>query len=326
MNPIRPAHAMAAALAVVAVPALAQGTVAWPTKPLRMLVGFPPGGSTDVLSRQVGQKLGDALGQQVVIDNRAGAAGNIASETVARATPDGYTILMATVSSHAINPALYRKLPFDPLRDFQPITLVATYPLVLASNPQVPAKSVKELIALARAKPGDVRFSSSGNGSPGHLSGEIFKASAGVNMTHVPYKGGAPATIALLANEVQIIFATLPGMMPHVKAGRAVALAVTTAKRTPALPDLPSIAEAGVPGFDVSSWAGIVGPAKLPAPILKRLHAETVRALEAKDLRDRLASEGANPVGNTPEQFAAFMKVEAAQWSKAVKAAGAQAD
>jgi tripartite-type tricarboxylate transporter receptor subunit TctC len=316
---------MVLSLAFVGI-ASSQAQPVYPTKPIRMLVGFPPGGSTDVLSRQIGQKLAESVGQQIVIDNRAGAGGNLASEFTAKGNPDGYTIMMATVASHAINPALYRKLPFDPLRDFEPVSLVATYPLLLAINPSVQARTVKDLIALAKAKPGALRFASSGAGSPGHLSGEIFKSSAGVDLLHVPYKGGAPANVAVLSGEAQLTFATLPGMMPFVKAGRVTAAAVTTAKRSPALPDVPSIAEAGLPGFDVSSWAGVVGPAKMPKPIVDRLAGEIRKILQAPDMRDRLAAEGANPVGNSPEEFAKFLRVEVALWAKAVKAAGAQVD
>ena len=305
-------------------PAMAQAP--YPAKPLRMLVGFPPGGSTDVLARQIAVRLSESIGQQIVIDNRPGASGNLASELVAKGAADGYTLMMATVASHAINPAMYRRLAFDPIRDFQPITLVATYPLLLAINSTVGAKSVQDLIALAKAKPGQLRFASSGSGSPGHLSGEIFKSAAGVDLLHVPYKGGAPANTAVLSGEAHVTFATLPGMMPFVKAGRVTAAAVTTAKRSPALPDTPSIAEAGLAGFDVSSWAGVVVPAKTPRAIVTRLNDEIRRVVQAKEMRDRLAAEGANPVGNTPEEFAAFLKAEVAQWSKAVKAAGAQVD
>lgn len=309
---------------IVALPAIAQSP--YPTKPIRMLVGFPPGGSTDILSRQIGLKLADALGQQVVIDNRSGAAGNLASDLAAKGNPDGYTLMMATVASHAINPAVYRKLPFDPLRDFEPVTLVATYPLLLTLNPSVQARTVKDLVALAKAKPGALRFSSSGPGTPGHLSGEIFKSLAAVDLLHVPYKGGAPANLAVLSGEAQLTFATLPGMMPFVKAGRVTAVAVTTAKRSPALPDVPSIAEAGLAGYDVSSWAGVVGPAKMPRPIVDRLASEVRKILQAPDMRERLAAEGANPVGNSPEEFGKFLRVEVALWAKAVKAAGAQVD
>jgi tripartite-type tricarboxylate transporter receptor subunit TctC len=240
--------------------------------------------------------------------------------------PDGYTLMMATVASHAINPAVYRKLPFDPIRDFQPITLVATYPLLLTINPTVNARTVKDLIALAKSKPGQLRVASSGSGSPGHLSAEIFKAAAGIDLLHVPYKGGAPANMAVLSGEAHVTFATLPGMMPFVKAGRVTAAAVTTAKRSPALPDVPSIAESGLAGFDVSSWAGVVAPAKTPRPVVTKLNDEIRRVLQAKDMRDRLAAEGANPVGSTPEEFAAFLKMEVAQWGTAVKTAGAQID
>ncbi len=305
----------------------AQAAAPYPNKPLRMLVGFPPGGSTDVLARQVGAKLGEALGQQVVIDNRAGATGNVASETVAKANPDGYTMLMATVASHGINPSLFKRVPYDPVKDFQPVTLVATYPLVLAANPGAGAKTTRQLIDLAKGKPGQIRVSSSGNGSPGHLSAEIFKSMAGVDLLHVPYKGGAPSTIAVLANEAQIIFATLPGMMPHLKSGRAIALGVTTAARSPALPDVPTVAESGgLKGFDVSSWAGIVMPARTPNDVVQRMHGEIVKVLNSPDMRGRLSAEGANPVGNTPDQFSMFIKAELAMWAKAVKQAGTQLD
>lgn len=314
-----------AALAVMA-PAWAQAATAYPSKPIRLLVGFPPGGSTDILSRQVGVRLAESLGQQVVIDNRAGAAGNLASELVARGNPDGYTLLMATVSSHGINPGLYKKVPYDPVADFAPVTLIASYPLILAVNPAVPVKNVKELIALAKGKPGALRFGSSGNGSPGHLSGEIFKNMASIDIVHVPYKGGAPSTLAVLSGEVQITFATLPGAMPHIKSGKLNGPAVTTAKRSPALPEVPTIAESGLPGFDISSWAGLMAPAGTPKSVVLMLNAATVKALASPDMRERLAGEGAEPVGNTPEQFAAFVKAELAKWAQAIKQAGAQID
>lgn len=304
----------------------AQTVDSYATKPIRLLVGFPAGGSTDILSRQVGLRLSEMLGQQVVIDNRAGAAGNLASELVARGNPDGYTLLMATVSSHGINPGLYRNVRYDPIKDFAPVTLIASYPLILAVNPGVPVKTVKELIALAKSTPGAVRFGSSGNGSPGHLSGEIFKSMAGVELLHVPYKGGAPSTLAVLSGEVQITFATLPGAMPHIKSGKLNGPAVTTAKRSPALPEVPTIAESGLPGFDISSWAGLMAPAGTPKAVVLKLNAATVKALASPDMRERLASEGAEPVGNTPEQFAAFVKVELTKWARAIKQAGAQID
>ncbi len=306
--------------------AAANVTAPYPTKPIRVLVGFPAGGSTDVLTRQIGARLSEALGQQMIVDNRAAAGGSLASELTAKATPDGYTLMMATVASHGINPSLYRSIPYDPVKDFSPVTLVATYPLVLAVNAStVPTKTVKELIDAAKAKPGQFRFASSGNGSPGHLSGEIFKSLSKVDMTHVPYKGGAPANLSVLSGETHLTFATLPGMIPHVKTGRVVALAVTTAKRSPALPNTPAVAES-LPGFEVSSWAGFVAPAGTPRSIVARLQNETVKVITSPEVRERLASEGAEPVGNTPEQFHAFIKVELDKWAKAVKQSGAQID
>lgn len=310
------------ALAIAAAPA---AVMAYPTKPIRVLVGFPAGGSTDVLTRQIGVKLADRLGQQIIVDNRPGATGNLAAEIVAKGTPDGHTLMMATVASHGINPALFRAMPYDAVRDFQPVTLVATYPLLLAINAGTGIRDVRQLIEAAKTKPGALRVASSGNGSPGHLSAEVFMATANVELIHVPYKGGAPATISVLGGETQLMFATLPGMMPHVKAGRVIAAAVTTGKRSPALPDVPTVAEAGgLTGFDISSWAGVVGPARMPRHVVQRLHREIVGVITSPDLRDRLAAEGAEPVGNTPEAFAAFIKSELAMWSKAVKQAGAQ--
>jgi tripartite-type tricarboxylate transporter receptor subunit TctC len=306
--------------------AVAAPAADFPTRPIRMLVGFPAGGSTDVLARQIGQQLTLSMKHQIVIDNRPGAAGNVASEVTAKANPDGYTLMMATVASHGINPSLYRKIPYDAIRDFSPVTLVASYPLVLAVNPNVPAKSVRELIDLARAKPGEVRFASSGSGSPGHLAGELFKLMAKVDVAHVPYKGGAPANIAVLSGECQFTFATLPAMMPFIKAGRLVAPAVTTAKRSPALPNVPTIAEAGLAGYDVSSWAGVVAPAGTPRPVINKLHTEVVAVLRNPTIRERLAAEGAEPVGNSPAEFSAFIAAELKKWAGAVKQAGAQVD
>ncbi len=297
-----------------------------PGKAIRLLVGFPPGGSTDLLARNLGNRLGEQLGVQVIVDNRAGAAGNVAAELAARANPDGYTLLMATVSSHAINPALYRSVPYDPIGDYAPVSLVASYPLILAVNPSIGVKTVGDLIALARQKPGSLNFSSSGNGSPGHLSGELFKMLAKVDMAHIPYKGGAPATAAVLANEAQLIFATLPGAIGFIKSGKLIGPAVTTARRSNALPDVPTIAETGLPGFAVSSWAGLVAPARTPRPVVVNLRDEVVKALASPDLRDRLARDGADAVGSSPEVFAAFIKSELAQWRKVVQQAKAQVD
>jgi tripartite-type tricarboxylate transporter receptor subunit TctC len=305
--------------------AVAAASQAYPTKPIRVLVGFPAGGSTDLLARLIGARLSEVLGAQIIVDNRAAAGGTMASELVAKGNPDGYTLQMATVASHGINPTLFRKIPYDAIKDFAPITLVATYPLVLAVNPTVPGKSVKELIEAARAKPGQFRFSSSGSGSPGHLSGEIFKSLAKIDVTHVPYKGGAPANLAVLSGETHMTFATLPGMIPHVRAGKVYALAVTTAKRSSALPDVPAIAES-LPGYDVASWAGLVAPAGTPRNVIARLHAETVKIIASREVGERLAADGADAVGNTPEQFSAFIKNEVGKWAKAIKQAGVQQD
>ncbi|MBY0438625.1 MAG: tripartite tricarboxylate transporter substrate binding protein [Burkholderiales bacterium] len=315
----------AAVLLLGAATALAQ-PFPHPGKSIRLLVGFPPGGSTDLLARSVGSKLGEQLGVQVVVDNRAGAAGNVAAELAARGNPDGYTLLMATVSSHAINPALYRSIPYDPIGDYAPVSLVASYPLILAVNPTLGVKTVSELVALARQKPGTLNFSSSGNGSPGHLAGELFKMLAKVDMAHIPYKGGAPATAAVLANEAQLIFATLPGAIGFIKSGKLIGPAVTTAKRSAALPDVPTIAESGLPGFAVSSWAGLVAPARTPRAVTGALREAVVKSLAAPDLRERLARDGADPVGSTPDEFGAFIKSELAQWRKVVQQAKAQID
>jgi tripartite-type tricarboxylate transporter receptor subunit TctC len=305
---------------------LAASAADYPNKPIRMLVGFPPGGSTDTLARQVVQALAPAMKQQIIVDNRPGATGIMAAETTAKANPDGYTIMMATVATHAINPALFKKLPFDATKDFSAVTLVAKYPLMLAVNPGLPAKSVRELVELAKAKPGTLRYSSSGNGSPGHLSAEMFRIASKTEMLHVPYKGGSPALTAVIAGECQINFGTLPGMMPHAKANRLRALAVTTNTRSPALPDLPTVAESGLPGFDVSSWAGVVVPAGTPKPIIAELHRQIVGVLKEPGLNARLSAEGAPPVGNSPEEFGKFMREELVKWASAVKQSGARVD
>jgi len=298
----------------------------YPHKPIRMLVGFPAGGSTDVLSRQVAQALTLPMKQQIIVDNRPGATGIMAAELTAKAEGDGYTLMMATVATHAINPALFSKVPFDPIRDFMPVSLVAQYPLLLAVNPSLQAKSVKELIDLAQAKPGSIRYSSSGNGSPGHLAAEIFRIASKTDLQHVPYKGGSPALAAVISNECHINFGTLPGMMPHAKANRLRAVAITTRGRSPALPEVPTVAESGLAGFDVSSWAGIVAPAGTPKPILTRLHREIVGVLKEPSLNAKLAAEGAPPVGNSPDEFSRFMRDELVKWASAVKQSGARID
>ena len=299
----------------------------YPSKPIRLVVPYPPGGPLDIMARAIGQKLTEAWSQPVVVDNRAGAGGNIGADLVAKGPADGYTLLMGAVATHAINPTLYAKIPYDPVRDFTPVALVAQVPNILVVNPSVPAKSVKELIALARARPGYLNFGSGSTGSTGHLAGELFKTMAGVQMVHIPYKGGAPAMADLLAGQVQLMFDNLANALPNVKAGRLRALAVTTLARSPAMPDLPTMAESGLPGFDLTTWFGLMVPAGTPPEIVAKLNAEIVRALNAKDMRERLEKMGAEPpANNTPEHFAAFVRAEAAKYAKVVKDSGAKVE
>jgi tripartite-type tricarboxylate transporter receptor subunit TctC len=314
-----------AALLVGCMPLAVAAQGAYPSKPIRMIVPYPPGGPTDVLGRIVAQKLSESLGQQVVVENRPGASGMIGSEVVAKAAPDGYTLL-TNASIHVINPSLYPKMNFDALRDFTPISLIAQVPLILVVNPGLPVKSVPELIALAKAQPNRLNFGSSGNAAAPHLAGESFKIATGVQMQHVPYKGSAPALTDLIGGQVQLIFDSMPSAMPHVKSGRVRALAVTTAKRSPTVPDLPTIAESGVPGFDISTWYGVWAPAGTPKDIVNKIAAEIAKALHQPAVRERLAALGAEPVGNTPEEFAAYCQSELAKWSKIVRESGAKAD
>jgi tripartite-type tricarboxylate transporter receptor subunit TctC len=301
----------------------AQGV--YPNKPIRMIVPYPPGGPTDVLGRIVAQKLSESLGQQVVVENRPGASGMIGSELVAKAAPDGYTLL-TNASIHVINPSLYPKMNFDALRDFVPVSLIAQVPLILVVHPGLPAQSVQELIALGKAQPNRLNFGSSGNAAAPHLAGESFKIATGVQMQHVPYKGSAPALTDLIGGQVQLIFDSMPSAMPHVKSGKIRALAVTTAKRSPAVPDLPTVAESGVPGFDISTWYGVWAPAGTPKEIVNRVAAEMAKALQQAAVRERLAALGAEPVGNTPDEFAAYCQAELAKWAKIVRESGARAD
>jgi len=299
----------------------------YPTKPIRLVVPYPAGGPLDIMARAIGQKLTEAWKQPVVVDNRAGAGGNIGADFVAKSAPDGYTLLMGAVATHAINPSLYSKIPYDPVKDFAPVALVAQVPNILVVNPAVPAKTVRELIDLARAKPGYLNFGSGSTGSTGHLAGELFNTMAGVKMVHIPYKGAAPATADLLGGQVQLMFDNLASALPNVKAGKLRALAVTTLTRSPAMPDLPTIAESGLPGFDLTTWFGLLVPAGTPPEIVARLNAEIVRALDAKDMRERLEKMGAEPLSNnTPEHFAAFIRTEAAKYAKVVKDSGARVD
>jgi len=299
----------------------------YPSKPIRFVVPYPPGGSVDIAARAIGQKLTEAWSQPVVVDNRAGAGGNIGADLVAKSPADGYTLLMGAVATHAINPTLYAKIPYDPVKDFSPVALVVQVPNILVVNPSVPAKTVKELIELARAKPGALNFGSGSTGSTGHLAGELFNTMAGVKMVHIPYKGAAPAMADLLAGQVQLMFDNLANALPNVKAGKLRALAVTTLARSPAVPDLPTIAESGLPGFDLTTWFGVMVPAGTPPEIVAKLNAEIVRALNTKDMRERLEKMGAEvPANNTPERFSAFIRAEAAKYAKVVKDSGAKVE
>ena len=299
---------------------------AYPTKPIRLVVPFPAGGATDILARAVAQKLTEAWGQAVVVDNRPGAGGNIGSELVAKATPDGYTLEMGTVGTHAINASLYAKMPYDHVKDFAPVILVAGVPNVLVVTPSLPANSVQELIAYAKANPGKLNFASSGSGTSIHLSGELFKVMAGVEMTHIPYKGSAPALQDLIGGQVQLMFDNLPPSLPQIKSGKLRALGVTTATRSAALPDTPTIAESGLPGFEASSWFGVLAPAGTPPAIVAKLNTEIARWLATPEAREKLVALGATAAGGTPEDFARHIAAETAKWAKVVKDSGAKVD
>lgn len=291
----------------------------YPTKPVRLVVGFAPGGGTDTTARAISQKLTAALGQQVIVDNRPGASGTIAADIVANAIPDGYTVLLGTIAL-VINPSLAAKMPFDTLKDLAPVTRAADSTNILVVHPSVPAKSVKELIALAKSKP--LNCGSSGVGGAGHLAVELFNLQAGTKITHVAYKGGGPAIVDLLAGNIQMIFATAASSIGHVKAGKIRALAVTTAKRSSLVPDLPTVAEAGLPGFEANNWNGVLVPAKTPRPIINRLNKEFAAALNLPDIKEFLFNQGLEAAAGTPEEFAAYMQSEMVKWAKVIKAAG----
>jgi tripartite-type tricarboxylate transporter receptor subunit TctC len=316
--------ACVAALVLAGSPgALAQ---AWPAKPVRIVVPFPPGGTTDILARAAGLRMTEAWGQPVVIDNRPGAAGNIGAELVAKAPNDGYTMLMGTVGTHAINASLYARMPYDHVKDFAPVVLVAAVPNVLVVHPSVPANSVAELVAYGKANPGKLNFASSGSGTSIHLAGELFKVSTGLTMQHVPYKGSAPALTDLVGGQVQLMFDNLPSALPHIKAGRLRALAVTTAARAPALPEVPTVAESGLPGFEASSWFGLLAPAGTPADVIAKVNGELARWIASPEAKERLLAQGANPAGGTQEDFARHIAAETAKWARVVKASGAKVD
>lgn len=298
----------------------------YPTRPVRIIVPLPAGGGADIVARIVAEQLTKSLGQQVLVDNRPGGGTVIGADLAAKAPPDGYTLLLGTATTHAINASLVKKLPYDPIRDFSPITLVAVLPQIIVSHPSLPVESLKELIALARKRPGEIFFASTGNGSANHLGGEMLNAVAGLKNVHVPYKGAAPALTDLLAGQVQFMFTTIPPALPHVRSGRLRALAVANARRSSLLPDLPTTAENGAPGVEASSWNGVLAPAGTPRDIIARLHAEIASVMKLPGVSDRLASAGVEPMLTTPEEFAAYIESETARYAKVVRSSGARVD
>ena len=298
----------------------------YPSKPIRFVVPYPAGGPLDTVARLLGQKVSESTKQPVIVDNKPGAGGNIGADAVAKAPADGYTILMGAVATHAINPTLYASMPYDAIKDFTPVTQIASTPNVLVVNPSVPASNVREFIAYAKANPGKLNFGSGSTGSAGHLAGELFKTMAGIDMTHVPYKGAAPAMNDLIGGQIQLMFDNLASSLAQVRAGKVKALAVTTAKRSALAPELPTIAESGLPGFDINTWFGIFVPAGTPREVVERLHAEFTKALAAPDIREKMLNLGAEPVGSTPEEFAAYIRSEADKYARVIKASGARAD
>ena len=298
----------------------------YPAKPIHFIVPYPAGGPLDTVARLLGQKVSESVREPVIVENRPGAGGNIGADQVAKSAPDGYTILMGAVATHAINPTLYAKIPYDPVRDFAPVTQVASTPNVLVVNPSLPVANVKEFIAYAKAHPGALNFGSGSTGSAGHLAGELFKAMAGVQMVHVPYKGAGPAMQDLIGGRIQLMFDNLASSLAQMRAGKVKALAVTTAKRSSLAPELPTIAESGLPGFDISTWFGVFAPGGTPRDVVQRLHDELVKALADPAVRETMLKLGAEPVGSTPAEFAAYIRSEARKYAEVIKASGARVD
>ena len=316
--------ATALCFAATALPASAQAD--YPNKPVRMLIGFPPGQATDTLGRAVAQKLSQQLGQQFVVENKPGAAGIIATQAAMSSPPDGYTLLISSSGPLAVNPGLYSKLPYDPIKDFTPVAGIAIVPLVLVTNPSFPVTSVKELVATAKAKPKTVNYASGGSGVTNHLVMEMFRGAAGVDMTHIPYKGGPPALTDLIGGQVNVMFETSVAALPFVKQGKLRALAVSSSKRIAAAPDLPTVAELGYPGFSGVPWVAIMAPANTPAPIVAKLNAEVNKALNSKDIREQFVAQGVEPMQMSPDELGGFIKTELAKWTKAVKDSGAKVE
>jgi tripartite-type tricarboxylate transporter receptor subunit TctC len=310
----------------VAIPQGGAIAASYPERPVRFVVPFPPGGNTDILARTLAHTLSEMWKQQLVIDNRAGAAGGIGTDIVAKSTPDGYTILLGTIGSIGINPSLYPKLPYQPLRDLAPITLMSSNPLVVMVHPSVPAKSVPELVSLAKAKPRLLNYGSGGSGTSTHLSVELFKSMAGIEATHVPYRGAALASPALLGGEVSMLFDNLAPALPHIRSGRARVLAVTSARRSPVLPDVPTVQESGLPGYEVTGWYGVLAPAGTPSAIVAKIHSDVVVALKTPEVSGRLRNDGAEAVGSTPAEFVDFIKAESTKWGGVVRKLGIKVD
>jgi tripartite-type tricarboxylate transporter receptor subunit TctC len=305
--------------------AAAASAQSYPDHPVRVVVPFPAAGGTDILARLLLQRMAERLGANFVIDNRAGAGGTIGTEIVARAAPDGYTILVAS-SSHTINPSVYKKIGYDPARDFAPVTLIASGPGLLVVHPSVPAKNVRELIALAKSRPGQLIYASAGNGTPPHLAAELFKSMAGVDLVHIPYKGNVPAFVDLLTGAVSLSFPTITSGLPQVRSGKLRALGVTSKERSTVVPEVPTIAESGLPGYEATTWYGMLAPAKTRTLVIAKLHDHLVEVLKLADIRDKLLAQGLEPVGNRPDEFAAIISTELVKWSKVVAAAGVKAE
>jgi tripartite-type tricarboxylate transporter receptor subunit TctC len=296
----------------------------YPNRPIQLVVTVPPGGAADIVARLIASKLSDALGQQVIIINRGGAGGTIAAAQVAKSDPDGYTLLLNTIATHGIGPHIYANLGYDPVKDFSPVILIAKLPLIMAINAELPARSVKDVIALAKAKPGELTFSSAGNGGAPHLAGELFKSLTGTELLHVPYRGSGPAVIDLIGGRITMMFDATPSLLPNITAGKLRPLAAASPQRHRLLPDVPSFAELGYPGMDIALWYGVVAPAGTPGPIVQRLNAELAKIVDMPDVRKNLTEQGADMQGGTPEDFAAFMRNESARWGVVVKQAGIQ--
>ncbi|HYH43184.1 MAG TPA: tripartite tricarboxylate transporter substrate binding protein [Burkholderiales bacterium] len=320
---LRYPHVVLALLAFLAASAHAQP---YPAKPLRLVVPFAAGGGSDLVARTVAQKLTEALGQPVVVDNRAGAAGTIGAEIVAKSPPDGHTLLMGSSGPLAINPSLYAKLPYDAARDFAPVALVTVMPFMIVTHPSLPAQSVKELVALARSRPGELNYGSPGNGSTTHLATELLKAMTGIRITHVPYKGVAPAATDLISGQVQVLTGDLSTLLPHVRSGRMRGIAVTSLRRSSLLPGMPTVAESGVAGYDATGWFGVLVPAATPAPVVERLNAAIVKGASSPDARERLAALGGEVASGSPAEFAAYVRSEAAKWGKVIRTIGVKAE